>query len=238
MTTTCLQETASHHRENKSFLAAIEKRILLWMARRLPPAVTSDHLSLVGLLAMIGTGISFASLRLTPWAALGVVVCLAANWFGDSLDGTVARVRGRQRPRYGFYVDHVIDIAGAALLFAGLAVSGIMSPLVSIGLLAAYLLVSAEVYLATHAHGVFRMSSFGFGPTELRIVLALGAIRAAQDPWILLGTERFRLFDVGGLVALIGLGRAFLISSVRNTVALSRLDPMPRSAITHRLPSR
>jgi phosphatidylglycerophosphate synthase len=196
----------------------------------LPLAVTSDHLSLLGLLAMIGTGISFAGLRLTPWAALGVVVCLAANWFGDSLDGTVARARGRQRPRYGFYVDHVIDIAGATLLFAGLSVSGIMSPLMSIGLLAAYLLVSAEVYLATHAHGVFRMSSFGFGPTELRIVLALGAVKAAENPWVLIGTERFRLFDVGGLIALTGLGAAFLISSVRNTVALSQLDPLPRTA--------
>ena len=153
---------------------------------------------------------------------------LAINWFGDSLDGTVARVRNQQRPRYGFYVDHIIDVAGSAMLLTGMACSGLMSPLIALAVLVAYLLVSAESYLATHAAGVFRMSFLGFGPTELRIVIAIGAIRAAISPWALLGTvESIKLFDVGGVVASVGMLGAFVAASIRNTRALYRAEPLP-----------
>ena len=176
------QATGTHSRENRSLLAGPEKRVLIWLANRLPLAINSDHLSAIGLAAMFAAGVSFAAFRLTPWAAAGVVISLAINWFGDSLDGTVARVRNQQRPRYGYYVDHVIDLAGTTFLVAGLAASGLMSPLLAAALLAAYLLVSAETYLATHARGVFRMSFLGLGPTELRILVAAGALKAAYDP--------------------------------------------------------
>jgi phosphatidylglycerophosphate synthase len=160
---------------------------------------------------------------------LGVVLSLAANWFGDSLDGTVARVRHQQRPRYGYYVDHIIDVAGSALLLTGMAYSGLMSPLVALAVLAVYLLVSAESYLATHAAGIFRMSFLGFGPTELRIVLAAGAIRAATSPWASIGTiEPMRLFDVGGIIAAAGMAIAFVVSSIRNTRALYLAEPLPQ----------
>ncbi len=173
---------ARHIRDNSSVTAHLEKRLLVWIAHRLPDAIHSDHLSGLGLASMAAAGLAFASFRITPWAALGVIVALTANWFGDSLDGTVARVRQQQRPRYGFYVDHVIDLAGTAMLLAGLAGSGLMSPLVAAMVLAAFLLVSAESYLATHAAGVFRMSFLGFGPTELRLLLMAGALRAAVSP--------------------------------------------------------
>jgi phosphatidylglycerophosphate synthase len=217
-----------HIRENLGLLARLEKKTLVWIAARLPPAVNSDHLSAVGLAAMGATGLSFAAFPFTRWAALAVVVSLAVNWFGDSLDGTLARVRQQQRPRYGFYVDHVIDVAGSAMLFVGLACSGLMSPAMAMVVLAAYLLVSAEAFLATHAAGVFRMSFLGFGPTELRIVLAIGALKTAESPWIWVGTGGpVRLFDIGGLVATAGLLTAFVVASVRNTRALSRVDPRP-----------
>jgi archaetidylinositol phosphate synthase len=219
---------AAHTRENLSLLAATEKRVLLWLAERLPGAVNSDHLSAVGLAAMAGAGVSFAVIPYSPWAATGVCLSLAANWFGDSLDGTIARVRHQQRPRYGFYVDHIIDVAGSSMLFAGLACSGVMSPLVALAVLAAYLLVSAESYLATHAVGVFRMSFFGFGPTELRILLAVGAIKASISPWASLGgLGTFRLFDIGGVIAATGMVVAFLASASRNTRALYAAEPMP-----------
>ena len=219
---------AVHVRENHSVLARSEQRALVWIARRLPPSVNSDHLSALGLGAMATAGVSFAAFPFTRWAAFGVVLSLAANWFGDSLDGTVARVRHQQRPRYGYYVDHVMDVAGSAMLLAGMACSGLMSPVVALGVLAVYLLVSAESYLATHAAGVFRMSFLGFGPTELRIVLAIGALRAAHSPWAALGiAEPMRLFDVGGTIAIPGRLIAFLVSSVRNTRALYIAEPLP-----------
>ena len=217
-----------HVRENLSVTARIEKRVLIWIARRLPHFVNSDHLSALGLLAMAAAGLSFAAYPLTKWAALGVVVSLAANWFGDSLDGTIARVRNQQRPRYGFYIDHIIDVAGSAVLLTGMAYSGLMSPMVAMAVLVGYLLVSAESYLATHAAGTFRMSFLGFGPTELRIVLAIGAVKAAFSPWASLGTpDPLRLFDVGGVIAAAGLVFAFIAGSVRNTRALYVAEPLP-----------
>lgn len=220
--------SAEHVRENLGILARLEKRALVWMAARLPRAVNSDHLSALGLAAISAAGLSFAAFPLTRWAALGVAASLAVNWFGDSLDGTVARVRRQQRPRYGFYVDHVIDIAGSAVLFAGLACSGLMSPGVALATLAAYLLVSAESYLATHAAGIFRMSFLGFGPTELRILLAVGALKAAVSPWVSIGGgTRVLLFDIGGVMGVAGLLIAFIAASIRNTRALYIADPRP-----------
>jgi archaetidylinositol phosphate synthase len=222
--------TCAHVREHRSALASIEKRALVWMAKRLPIRINSDHLSALGLASMLAAGLAFALFRFSPWAATAVVLCLTANWFGDSLDGTVARVRGHQRPRYGFYVDHVIDLAGAVFLLTGLAVSGLMNPSLAIVLLAAYLLVSAESYLATHAAGIFRMSFLGFGPTELRLLIAAGAVKAAHSPLVEIASlGPFRLFDIGGIVAIIGLSIAFIVSALRNTRALYRAEPLPRN---------
>jgi archaetidylinositol phosphate synthase len=228
MACTTLRPTAGHIRENTSVLAPVEKRALLWLARRLPPGIHADHLSLLGLTAMGGAGLSCAAMALTPWAVGGVVVSLALNWFGDSLDGTVARVRGHERPRYGYYVDHVIDLAGATLLLVGLACSTLMAPLTAALVLAAYLLVSAETYLATHARGVFQMSFLGVGPTELRILIVIGMLRAAYEPWVSLGAfGPVRLFDVGGLTAAVSLVVVFVLSAVRTTRALYLAEPIP-----------
>ena len=226
------QATSTHSRENRSLLAGPEKRALIWLANRLPLAINSDHLSAIGLAAMFAAGVSFAAFRLTPWAAAGVVISLAVNWFGDSLDGTVARVRNQQRPRYGYYVDHVIDLAGTTFLVAGLAASGLMSPLLGAALLAAYLLVSAETYLATHALGVFRMSFLGLGPTELRILVAAGALKAAYDPFVSVGAVGpLALFDIGAAIASVGLAAVFVTSAVRNTRALYAAEPLPERGL-------
>lgn len=218
----------AHTRENNGLLAAAEKRALIWLARRIPARINSDHLSGLGLAAMFGTGISFTAFLFTPWAAAGVVISLALNWLGDSLDGTLARVRGHQRPRYGYYVDHAIDLAGISILMTGLACSGLMSPLAAVIFLAAYLLVSAETFLATHSHGVFRMSALGVGPTELRIMLAIGATRAAFDPFARFGElGTYRLFDVGGIIAAVALALIFVWSASRNTATLYAAEPLP-----------
>jgi phosphatidylglycerophosphate synthase len=217
-----------HTRENDGLLARSERRVLLWLAERLPPWVTSDRLSGLGLASMFSAGVSFALFQLTAWAVIGVVSSLAANWFGDSLDGTVARVRRQERPRYGYYVDHVIDLAGTTVLMAGLACSGLMRPMLAGLLLIAFLLVSAETYLATHARGTFRLAAFGFGPTELRILLALGAIKAAQNPMVSLGPlGPVPLFDAGAVAGIAGMLIVFVVSAVRNTRALYAAEPLP-----------
>lgn len=221
--------STNHVRDHRSMLASAERRALVWLAERLPAWITSDHLSMLGLASMALAGIAFTTFRVTAWAAFAVILSLVANWFGDSLDGTLARVRGQQRPRYGFYVDHVIDLAGAVFLLAGLACSGLMTPLLAVGLLAAYLLVASESYLATHTVGVFRMSFLAVGPTELRILLAIGVLKAAQSPWVSagpLGTAR--LFDVGAICAIAGLSVAFIVAAVRNTRALYAAEPLPQ----------
>jgi len=217
-----------HEREHGSLLAAQEKRLLVWMAERLPQRVNSDHLSLLGLSAMLAAGLAFWASSFNPWFLLGVVGALALNWFGDSLDGTVARVRNQQRPRYGFYVDHVLDVAGAAFLFGGMAFSSHMSTVVGLVLLVAYMMVSAESYLATHARSVFKLSFMRVGPTELRLLLSVGALRVMVDPTVSLFGREFLLLDVGGVVAAVGLAFAFVASAMRNTAALYREEPVPQ----------
>jgi len=219
-----------HVREHRSLLADGERRLLIAIARRLPPWINSDHLTLIGLLSMPLAGVAFANIPTTPWSAAAFALALAANWFGDSLDGTLARVRNQQRPHYGYYVDHVIDLVGTAALFSGIAWSGLIHPSVAIAVVAAYFLVAAESFLATHAVGVFRISLAGVGPTELRILLAIGAIVVVNKPWVDVAGQRARLFDVGGIVAVAGMIGAFAASAVRNTRALYLAEPLPLAA--------
>ena len=217
---------AEHTREHRSVLAAGEKKLLIAMARRLPSFIHSDHLTSLALLAMGLAGAGYALARWDPRFLWLSIAALAVNWFGDSLDGTLARVRHVERPRYGFYVDHVLDIVGATLLFGGLAASGFMTPLIALALLVGYLLVSGEVFLATSVHGVFRMSFAGVGPTELRILLAIGTIALFGDPHVNLGAlGRPRLFDFGGLIGVAGMVVTLAVNVVRNTTALARLEP-------------
>jgi archaetidylinositol phosphate synthase len=225
-----------HTRIYRSPLAEAEKRLLIRIARRLPSFINSDHLTALALLSMLAAGPAFALIPETKWAAAAFIALLALNWFGDSLDGTVARVRQRQRPRYGFYVDHVIDLVGTAALVAGMAASGLMTPSVAFAVLAAYLMVAAESFLGTYSVGVFRMSFAGFGPTELRIALASGAVKVAINPWIEVGGFQVLLLDVGGLVAIVGLSIAFVVAAIRNGVALYKAEPLPPERPRNRAP--
>ena len=200
-----------------SLLAAAEKRLLVWIAERLPRRINSDHLTFTGFAAMVGIGACF-------WAggpALALVIpLLFVNWFGDSLDGTVARVRRCERPRYGYYVDHVLDAVGFAALFGGLVLGGHMTPVIGLGFLAAYYLLIAEISMATHARGTFKMSFAKVGPTELRIVLAAGTLQLMRSSAVTVFGESFLLFDVGGAVGIAGLLLTFASTALRNGIAL------------------
>ncbi|MGB8010364.1 MAG: CDP-alcohol phosphatidyltransferase family protein [Terriglobales bacterium] len=203
-----------------SLLAAGEKRALVWMAEHMPGWVNSDHLTLLGFGAQIATGVCYALAGHDRLMLLAAIVCLAGNWFGDSLDGTLARVRQRQRPRYGFYVDHVIDSIGAVAMMGGLALSGYMHPAIAVGLLIAFLLLSIQSYLATYTLGEFHLSLWRFGPTELRVLLAVGNLAVLRWAWVIHG--RYRLFDIGGAIGLAGMVLMLAVVCWKNTARLYR----------------
>lgn len=205
----------THARVNHGLLAQVERRTLLWLAHRLPARIHSDHLTALAVVGTALASLSFALARWFPVALIGVVGGLAINWFGDSLDGTLARVRRQERPRYGYYVDHVLDVIGATMLMGGLACSGFMTPLVALAVLVAYLLVSAEVFLSTAVGGVFRMSFVRIGPTELRVLIAAGALSLLRWPTVdLPGLGAAHVFDVAGVVATAGLLLALTSSAL------------------------
>jgi phosphatidylglycerophosphate synthase len=155
-----------------------------------------------------------------------VIVFFATNWFGDSLDGTLARVRNRQRPRYGFYVDHVLDACGSLFVFAGLALSGYMSERIAVGLMVAYFLLSIEVYLATYTVGKFHLSVGAFSPTELRILLIAGNVALLFKPVVTVAGRQFLLFDVGGAIGIVGMLIALLWAIVKHTMYLYRAETL------------
>jgi len=195
------------------------------MAGRIPAPINSDHLTVLAGVSMLAAGFCYwYGSRLALLMAVGL---LAVNWFGDSLDGTLARVRHHERPRYGFYVDHVLDVLCILFIFAGLVLGGHMNLAIGGGFLIAYYLLMIEIALATHAVGVFRISFWKFGPTELRILLALGSFRLMHSDFVTMAGSTYRLFDIGGVVAIIGLVFTFVVSAVANTRKLYGAEPLP-----------
>jgi archaetidylinositol phosphate synthase len=213
-------------RINRSLTAALEKRALEWMAVRTPRWVTSDRLTLLGFAAQIACGGCFALASQDRRFLLGAVVCLALNWLGDSLDGTLARVRHIERPRYGFYVDHMADVFGSVALMLGLGCSGFVHWSVAIAMLLAFLVLAAESYLATYTLSRFELSQGIFGPTEIRIVLAIGALELIRSPWGTIFGHRFLLFDVGGAIAATIMFAMALMVTGRHTAQLYREEPL------------
>ena len=213
-------------RDLGSILSGLEKRALVWLAHRMPRFVSSDHLTALGLLGMLGAGLSFWAATEEPLWLFGVVGFLFLNWFGDSLDGTLARVRRAERPMYGYYVDHVVDVFGAFFLLGGLGLSGYMSLPVAGALMVVYLMVVSEIYLAAYSVGTFRIHFLKLGPTELRILFAVGTLYLLHDPYVTVLGERYLLFDVGGVSAIFGLLVALLVNVGRNTSTLYLREPL------------
>jgi len=217
-------------RFQESLTSTVERKILAWLAARLPAQVNSDHLTLLGFVAMFFAGASYAATRTHRWGLILATFFLALNWFGDSLDGTLARLRNRQRPRYGFYVDHMIDTFGGLFLMGGLALSGLLDWRIALGMFVAFLMLSVQVYLATYTVGIFQLSFAKFGPTEIRILLALGNVALWFHPNARVFGCSFQILDVGGIVAMAGMSLMLVVSTIFNTVKLYRAEPL-RQAI-------
>jgi phosphatidylglycerophosphate synthase len=202
--------------------AGLERRLLIWMARRTPAAIKPDHLTALGFVSQLLAALAYAMAHREPRALWLVNTFILLNWLGDSLDGTLARVRKQQRPRYGFYVDHMADTFGALALMAGLACSGYLEPLIAAGMLAGFYVLSIESYLTTYTIGRFHLSHGIFGPTEIRILLALGNFALIAHPYAQIGGRRFLLFNAGGIVALVGMGSMVMLATIKHIATLYR----------------
>jgi phosphatidylglycerophosphate synthase len=215
-------------RVNQSLTAALEKRALQWMARRAPRWLTSDQLTSLGLIAQIGAGAAYALSRDNHSFLLLVNLCLVLNWFGDSMDGTLARIRCQQRPRFGFYVDHMVDVLGATALMCGLGLSGFAHWPVAVAMLIGFLLLSSESYLATYTLSRFQLSQGIFGPTEIRILLIVGNLALLHSPYATVFGHKMLLFDLGGVIAAVCMFVMVIALTARHTAQLYREEPLSR----------
>jgi archaetidylinositol phosphate synthase len=206
-------------REKTFLLARPEGRVLQWIAERIPSRVKPDHLTALGVLASIGIAAAYVLSngdRMWLWAASALLV---VHWLGDSLDGTLARVRQSERPRYGYYLDHLVDAFATAAIGIGLGLSPYMLLAVGLAIVVAYLILSINTYLETHAFGVFSLGYGRFGPTEARVMLI------AVNTVLALGLVGNGLLDVLG----IGLAAAMILALIgragRNLRRLAELEP-------------
>jgi archaetidylinositol phosphate synthase len=220
-------------RQKTFLLARPEGRVLEWIARRLPAWVMPDHLTALGVVAALGIAAAYALSNQDPvwlWAASGLLV---VHWLGDSLDGTLARVRKTERPRYGYYLDHLVDAIATALIGIGLGLSPHMLLLTGLVIVIAYLVLSINTYLETQALGVFSLGYGRLGPTEARValiavnaLLALGIVPAVSVLGLDLG-----ILDVVGLGAAAAMLAALTARAVRNLRELGRREPARRGPL-------
>jgi phosphatidylglycerophosphate synthase len=211
-------------------LARAEQWILPRMAAALPRWTVPDHLTAIGVLGSTLIALGYiCSTRDAAWLWLANAG-LAINWFGDSLDGTLARVRKIERPRYGFYLDHLTDAYSTTVIGIGLGFSPFMLLSVGLAIVIAYLILSINVYLETQTFGVFRYGYGIVGPTEARSLLVLLnaiALVTGPLPFEILGVG-LTVFDVAGVGAAVSMGALLMRRVVRNLGELARLEPPRR----------
>jgi len=215
-------------RELTFLLAEPERRLLRAMAARLPRWVSSDGLTALGMVGAVGAGVAYALCTLSAawlWAASALLV---VNWFGDSLDGTLARVRRVERPRYGYYLDHMVDAFSTAAIGAGIGLSPYVNLGVALAGVIAYLILSINLYLESQAFGVFRLGYGRIGPTEARIVLI-----AANAALALSGPSAAAVPIATGAVTALVVGMLIMVAVRigRNLSHLARLEPPPPLAL-------
>ena len=215
------------NREMTFLLAPIEGPALQALARHVPRSIRSNHLTVLGILGAVGTGTAYA-LTHYHYAWLWVAsVMLAVNWLGDSLDGTLARVRGTQRPKYGYYLDHVVDAFSTAVIGLGIGLSPYVNLGLALGLVVVYLALSINVYLESSVFGVFKISYGRIGPTEVRVllivlntILALVALAELKGPVPIHVAANWTL-----AVLLTGMVALFVGRFARNLYRLAKLEP-------------
>ena len=220
-----------------SILNAAEKKALVWMGQRMPKWVSSDMMTVLGMLGAVviavGYFLSGQNINYLWLASFGFVL----NWLGDSLDGTIARVRNQQRPKYGFFIDHTVDVVNEALMFVGMGLSPLMSFDIALMVLAAYLMLSVYVYISAHLKGEFRLTYAKMGPTELRILAVIMNtlfifIKPLRDFSVsmrfLQHDMSLSVLDIAGIIVLIALLAAYFVSILHDANQYAKEEPLPR----------
>ena len=219
-----------------SVLNALEKKVLVWLAERQPKWMTSDILTYIG---TFGAVVIAAGYILSSWninflwlSSLGFLI----NWYGDSLDGTLARVRKRQRPVYGYYIDHTIDCINEFIMFIGVGLSGLMHFSLAMAILAVYFMLTINVSINAHLKKEFRLTYAKLGPTEFRILAIIAntvlvLVRPISEfalTFFIFGRE-FTLasLDIVGIVVLLVLAVIYLATIVKDGRGYAEMDPMP-----------
>ncbi|MCX8007693.1 MAG: CDP-alcohol phosphatidyltransferase family protein [Coriobacteriia bacterium] len=215
---------AKHTREHQMLLGPLERPALQWLAARMPAWVTPDVLTGIGVAA---SAMIFAGYWLTnasPWWLLFVNAGFVVNWFGDSLDGTLARYRKIERPKFGFYIDHTVDAVAEFLTIIGIGLSPYLRLDVAAFALIGYLLMSVHVYIRTAVEGVFKISYGRIGPTEMRVIIMLvnTAILVWQPFFLREVLPGLKPFDLVGIVLAAAMGLVFLASSWTHAVRLAK----------------
>lgn len=230
------QNKADAVRIQTSVLNALEKKVLVWLAQRQPKWMTSDILTYIG---TFGAMVIAAGYILSSWdirflwlSSFGFLI----NWYGDSLDGTLARVRNTQRPVYGYYIDHTIDAINEVMIFVGVGISGLMNLEIALLALVMYLLMTINVSINAHLKKEFKLTYASMGPTEFRIIMIvintlfvlIRPLRDFSHSFTICGNEiTLRALDYIGIIIIVILALMYL-STVRKDIRdYAKMDPMP-----------
>jgi len=220
---------ANAPRELKFLLAAPEKKLLQAIARRIPRHWRPNDFTLLGVLSATAAGVAYALAYHHPAWLWGASAFLALQWLGDSLDGTLARVRKTERPRYGYYLDHVTDAYSTAVIGIGIGLSHYVHVGLALGLVVLYLALSINVYLETQVLGTFNLGYGRLGPTEVRLLLIAantGLALYREVPGSAWPTIVTIANAVVGVLLLVMLG-LLVARFARNVAVLARLEPQP-----------
>ncbi len=220
-----MSDIMNHRRVNDILLGPLERPTLKWLAAHMPAWVTPDTCTIIGVLGSILTSLSYVLTTYSSnflWlASLGFVI----NWFGDSLDGTLARHRRIERPIFGFFVDHVMDAFSVTIIILGLGATKYVNFTIACLTLISYLLFSVLVFVRTSAIGEFKISYSKLGPTEIRVLTILLNIAMYFGGLQIVATfDRISFTPYDIIVALIGLLLLsfFFVTATRDTISLAR----------------
>ncbi|MCL4079449.1 CDP-alcohol phosphatidyltransferase family protein [Coriobacteriia bacterium Es71-Z0120] len=219
-----MADIAKHKREHDMLIGFLERPALQWLAARMPAWVTPDVLTGIGVAASMMIFVGYWLTNRSPWWLLFVNLGFVINWFGDSLDGTLARYRKIERPKFGFYIDHTVDAVAEFLTIIGIGMSPYLRLDVAAFALIGYLLMSVHVYIRTAVEGVFKISYGRFGPTEMRVIIMLvnTAILVFEPFFLREVVSGLKPFDVVGIVLAAAMGAVFLGASWVHAVRLAK----------------